>query len=255
VIHVDTDATLYSDVDHSVHHRSPLGHLLQADFHFGGVQGGAMPFKVKADPAKVTSTPTGRKQSSEDEPPARVDEPQSSAHLELEPGDQFNPASILVPKPSSENAPVSSQTQDDCHIGGRADNVGRRLYRTGDSDYLMNGRACLLGTFKTCSPAPGLEARHYAIIEQGRIGQILSSKPLDRRALIEEAAGITKFKSRKRATELKLESAKQNLTRLNDIISEVETPGEQPQASGTKGPSLSPAARRNAVVLKIIIYR
>ena len=100
--------------------------------------------------------------------------------------------------------------------------VGRRLYRTGDSDYLMNGRACLLRDVQDLFAGTGLGGAHYAIIEQGRIGQILSSKPLDRRALIEEAAGITKFKSRKRATELKLDSAKQNLTRLNDIISEIE---------------------------------
>ncbi|HXG66281.1 MAG TPA: LAGLIDADG family homing endonuclease, partial [Blastocatellia bacterium] len=90
--------------------------------------------------------------------------------------------------------------------------VGRRLYRTGDSDYLMNGRPCLLRDIQDLFAGTGLGGAHYAIIEQGRIGQILSSKPLDRRALIEEAAGITKFKSRKRATELKLESAKQNLT-------------------------------------------
>ncbi|HVG22130.1 MAG TPA: AAA family ATPase, partial [Blastocatellia bacterium] len=100
--------------------------------------------------------------------------------------------------------------------------VGRRLYRTGDSDYLMNGRPCLLRDIQDLFAGTGLGGAHYAIVEQGRIGQILSSKPLDRRGLIEEAAGITKFKSRKRSAELKLESAKQNLTRLNDIISEVE---------------------------------
>ncbi|MEN3333430.1 MAG: chromosome segregation protein [Blastocatellia bacterium] len=100
--------------------------------------------------------------------------------------------------------------------------VGRRLYRTGDSEYLMNGRPCLLRDIQDLFAGTGLGGAHYAIIEQGRIGQILSSKPLDRRGLIEEAAGITKFKSRKRAAELKLESAKQNLTRLNDIISEIE---------------------------------
>jgi len=100
--------------------------------------------------------------------------------------------------------------------------VGRRLYRTGDSDYLINGRACLLRDIQDLFAGTGLGGAHYAIIEQGRIGQILSSKPLDRRSLIEEAAGITKFKSRKRSTELKLESAKQNLSRLNDIITEVE---------------------------------
>lgn len=100
--------------------------------------------------------------------------------------------------------------------------IGRRLYRTGESDYLMNGRLCLLRDIQDLFAGTGLGGAHYAIIEQGKIGQILSSKPLDRRALIEEAAGITKFKSRKRLAELKIEAARQNLTRLNDIISEVE---------------------------------
>ena len=67
----------------------------------------------------------------------------------------------------------------------------------------------------------GLGPESYAIIEQGRIGQILSSKPQDRRAVIEEAAGITKFKTRKRLAEAKLESAKQNLARVYDILEEV----------------------------------
>jgi chromosome segregation protein len=107
-------------------------------------------------------------------------------------------------------------------MAGERITIGRRLYRTGDSDYLMNGRPCLLRDIQDLFAGTGLGGAHYAIIEQGRIGQILSSKPLDRRALIEEAAGITKFKSRKRTTELRLESAKQNLTRLNDIIAEVE---------------------------------
>jgi chromosome segregation protein len=105
---------------------------------------------------------------------------------------------------------------------GERINIGRRLYRTGDSDYLMNGRLCLLRDIQDLFAGTGLGGAHYAIIEQGKIGQILSSKPLDRRALIEEAAGITKFKSRKRLAELKLESAKQNLIRVNDITSEVE---------------------------------
>ncbi|MBI3650310.1 MAG: AAA family ATPase [Acidobacteria bacterium] len=107
-------------------------------------------------------------------------------------------------------------------MAGERVTIGRRLYRTGDSDYLINGRPCLLRDIQDLFAGTGLGGAHYAIIEQGRIGQILSSKPLDRRALIEEAAGITKFKARKRTTELRLESAKQNLTRLNDIIAEVE---------------------------------
>ena len=68
----------------------------------------------------------------------------------------------------------------------------------------------------------GLGSKAYSIIEQGKIGQILSSKPADRRALIEEAAGITKYKARRRQTQLKLEAAQQNLLRVNDIVHEVE---------------------------------
>ncbi len=68
----------------------------------------------------------------------------------------------------------------------------------------------------------GLGVKAYAVIEQGKIGQILSSRPAERRTLIEEAAGVTKYKSRRRAAELKLEAAQQNLTRVDDIIFEVE---------------------------------
>ena len=68
----------------------------------------------------------------------------------------------------------------------------------------------------------GVGVKAYAVIEQGKIGQILSARPTDRRQLIEEAAGVTKYKSRRRAAELKLEAAQQNLTRVDDIIFEVE---------------------------------
>jgi chromosome segregation protein len=100
--------------------------------------------------------------------------------------------------------------------------VARRLYRTGESEYEMNGRTCRLRDIQDLFAGTGLGGAHYAIIEQGRIGQVLSAKPLDRRALIEEAAGISKFKMRQRTSELKLEAAKQNLSRVTDIIAEVE---------------------------------
>ena len=100
--------------------------------------------------------------------------------------------------------------------------VARRLYRTGESEYEMNGRICLLRDIQDLFAGTGLGAAHYAIIEQGRIGQVLSAKPLDRRALVEEAAGISKFKLRQHAAELKLEASKQNLARLADIIAEIE---------------------------------
>ncbi len=100
--------------------------------------------------------------------------------------------------------------------------VTRRLYRSGDSEYLINGEQCRLKDVHELLMDTGLGAKAYAIIEQGKIGQILSSRPTDRRQLIEEAAGVTKYKARRRAAELKLEASQQNLTRIDDIIFEVE---------------------------------
>jgi chromosome segregation protein len=100
--------------------------------------------------------------------------------------------------------------------------VTRRLYRSGDSEYLIDGRTCRLRDVHELLMDTGLGAKAYAIIEQGKIGLILSSRPTDRRQLIEEAAGVTKYKSRRRAAELKLEAAQQNLTRIEDIAFEVE---------------------------------
>jgi chromosome segregation protein len=99
--------------------------------------------------------------------------------------------------------------------------VTRRLFRSGDSEYLLNGKLCRLRDIQELFMGTGLGSESYALIEQGRIGQILSSRPTDRRAVIEEAAGITKFKTKKRLAEARLEDAKQNLARVNDIFEEV----------------------------------
>ena len=99
--------------------------------------------------------------------------------------------------------------------------VTRRLFRSGESEYLLNGDTCRLRDIQDIFMGTGLGPESYAIIEQGRIGQILSSKPSDRRAIIEEAAGVSKFKSRKRLAEAKLESSRQNLARINDILEEI----------------------------------
>jgi chromosome segregation protein len=105
---------------------------------------------------------------------------------------------------------------------GEAVSVTRRLYRSGESEYLLNDRICRLRDIQDLFSGTGLSGGHYAIIEQGRIGQILSAKPMDRRTIIEEAAGITKFRVRQRAAEARLESASANLSRISDIISEID---------------------------------
>src|ERR1700728_3715217 len=100
--------------------------------------------------------------------------------------------------------------------------VGRRLYRSGQSEYLINGRVARLRDVQELFMGMGLGPDSYAIIEQGRIGQILNSKPMDRRAIIEEAAGVTMYKTKRRLAEAKLEASKINLSRINDIFVEVE---------------------------------
>jgi len=100
--------------------------------------------------------------------------------------------------------------------------ITRRLYRSGESEYLIDGQTCRLKDIHELLMDTGLGQKAYAIIEQGKIGMILSSRPTDRRQLIEEAAGITKYKARRRSAELKLEAAQQNLTRLDDIVYEIE---------------------------------
>jgi chromosome segregation protein len=99
--------------------------------------------------------------------------------------------------------------------------VTRRLFRSGESEYLIDGKSARLRDIQDIFMGTGLGPESYAIIEQGRIGQILSSRPQDRRAVIEEAAGITRFKTKRRLAEAKLEGAKQNLTRVFDILEEV----------------------------------
>jgi chromosome segregation protein len=156
--------------------------------------------------------------------PAAVEE------IEASPG-ETDPAA-LIDTPSDVPAEAKKQPTHHRHwrrrnlalefAPGEAVSVTRRLYRSGESEYLLNDRSCRLRDIQDLFSGTGLSGGHYAIIEQGRIGQILSAKPMDRRTIIEEAAGITKFRVRQRAAEARLESARSNLSRVSDIIAEIE---------------------------------
>ena len=100
--------------------------------------------------------------------------------------------------------------------------ITRRLYRDGVSQYFINKTPCRLRDITDFFLGTGVGTKAYAIIEQGRIGQIVSSRPQDRRAIIEEAAGITKFKAKKKAAERKLDQTRQNLMRVSDIVAELD---------------------------------
>src|SRR5262245_49734436 len=108
------------------------------------------------------------------------------------------------------------------HMITRGVEVTRRRGRSAESEYVIDGEVCRLRDVHELLMDTGLGAKAYAIIEQGKIGMILSSRPADRRQLIEEAAGITKYRARRRAAELKLEAAQQNLLRIDDIVFEVD---------------------------------
>src|SRR5579863_8663354 len=100
--------------------------------------------------------------------------------------------------------------------------VTRRAYRSGESEYLMNRIGCRLKDITEFFMAAQIHSRGYAIIEQGRIEEIIQSKPHEIRTLIEEAAGLSLFKGRREMSERKLERVKENLARLDDVLSEIE---------------------------------
>ncbi len=100
--------------------------------------------------------------------------------------------------------------------------ISRRVYRSGESEYLLNKAPCRLRDIQELFMDTGIGTNAYSLIGQGKIDMVLSSKPEDRRYLFEEAAGIIKYKSRKRVAMRKLDSAEQNLLRLNDVITEVQ---------------------------------
>ncbi len=109
------------------------------------------------------------------------------------------------------------------HLSGLSEvTVTRRLFRSGESEYLINKTVCRLLDITELFLGTGVGTKAYSIIEQGRVGLIVSSKPEDRRHLIEEAAGVTKYKARRKAAERKLEATQANLLRVTDITSELE---------------------------------
>ena len=99
--------------------------------------------------------------------------------------------------------------------------INRRVFRDGQSEFRLNGKRVRMKDISDILMDTGLGIRNYSVMEQGKIDLILSNKPQDRRRLIEEAAGITKYKTKRRAAELKLEETQQNLLRIDDTLSEV----------------------------------
>ncbi|MGZ3698909.1 MAG: chromosome segregation SMC family protein, partial [Bdellovibrionota bacterium] len=121
------------------------------------------------------------------------------------------------------NAPAGASAFDTpVHIRSKEVSVTRRLYRSGEGEYFVNGTPARLKDIHELFMDTGVGAKGYSVIEQGQIGKIVNSKPEERRLLIEEAAGIAKYKARKKESLRKMEATQGNLSRLNDVIQEIE---------------------------------
>ncbi len=128
--------------------------------------------------------------------------------------------------PGSENDPENGHASGNGNGGGETEGdqlrIGRRVYREGTGEYFLNDKQVRLKDIQDKLLGTGLGVRAYSVIEQGRIDQVLSTRPQDRRRLIEEASGITRYKLKKRLAEGKLEETRGNLLRISDIVSEIE---------------------------------
>ncbi|MGE4231691.1 MAG: chromosome segregation protein SMC [Bacteriovoracia bacterium] len=130
---------------------------------------------------------------------------------------------VLSTGADPENMPEDSSQRDlPPHMRYSEISVTRRLFRDGSSEYMINGQTCRLKDIHELFMDTGAGPKAYSIIEQGQISKIVASKPEDRRSLVEEAAGIVKFKTRKKESLRKIEATQQNLLRINDIIAEIE---------------------------------
>ncbi|MFN3190691.1 MAG: chromosome segregation protein SMC [Aureliella sp.] len=113
-------------------------------------------------------------------------------------------------------------------------NVTRRVYRSGEGEYLINGQACRLKDIKNLFRGTGVGVDAYSLIEQGKVDRMLQASPRDRRIIFEEAAGISRFNAKKAEANRRLERVEQNLTRLKDIVDEVHTRLNRLKSQATK---------------------
>jgi chromosome segregation protein len=134
----------------------------------------------------------------------------------------FNGSETRRPVGFAEVSLTFTDCADELGIDWHDVRVTRRVYRDGNSEYLLNKTSCRLRDIQNLFADTGIARAAYSMMEQGKIDMILSSRPEDRRAVFEEAAGVTKYKSQKREALRKLEATEANLLRIGDIIKEVK---------------------------------
>src|SRR5207244_1736558 len=134
----------------------------------------------------------------------------------------FNGTDSRKPLGFAEVSLTFSDCEKELNVDWHEVRVTRRVYRDGNSEYLLNKNPCRLRDIQNLFADTGVARAAYSMMEQGKIDMILSSRPEDRRAGFEEAAGITKFKGQKREALRKLEATEANLLRIGDVIKEVK---------------------------------
>lgn len=133
-------------------------------------------------------------------------------------------ATMVLETDAHDVDPASGATTQDIplHLRSKEIAVTRRVYRSGEGEYFINGQPARLKDIQELFMDTGVGAKGYSVIEQGQIGKIVNAKPEERRLLIEEAAGIAKYKARKKESLRKMEATQGNLSRLNDVVQEIE---------------------------------
>src|SRR5438094_7161061 len=134
----------------------------------------------------------------------------------------FNGTDNRKPVSFAEVSPTFTDCASELNVDWSDVRVTRRVYRDGNSEHLLNKTPCRLRDIQNLFADTGVGRSAYSMMEQGKIDMILSSRPEDRRAIFEEAAGITKYKTQKREALRKLEATEANLLRIGDVIKEVK---------------------------------
>src|SRR3954462_8957988 len=135
----------------------------------------------------------------------------------------FNGCASRGPAGTAEVTLTLDNSEGRLAIDAKEVHVGRRVYRSGEVEYLLNRQPCRLRDIKELLATTGITTEAYCIIEQGKVDALLQSSPRDRRVIFEEAAGISQFKIKKANAARRMERVEQNLLRLSDIVDEVET--------------------------------
>src|SRR5690606_1333956 len=134
----------------------------------------------------------------------------------------FNGSGGRAPQNSAETTLTFDNRDRLLPIDAPEVHITRRVYRSGEGEYLINRQACRLRDIRELLAGTGAGSEAYSIIEQGKVDALLQSSAKDRRAIFEEAAGISRFKAKKVESLRRLERVEQNLLRLADIVEEVE---------------------------------